>query len=462
MSSTLPPPQVVESRVELQLAGFLSGCQTQFLRACAEGRVALEDVARLAEIDPMELQDSARVDLIQAWERVRAQVDGQQQRALGSVIEATQAAGLDGDAARHEVGAALRLSPVTAYARTRVAAELVRRLPGVLDALVAGDISYLQAKVVAEATDALPDLPPETVAAIEAKVLRVAPDQTVAETRRTVARAVMAADPTSAQDRHDKAAKGRSVERHQLPDAMAGWWVTMPAPAEAAAWAELTRRARATQDQLKAGAGCDPGLDALRVDTLIDALMTAGATPTPTSPSTSTSATPAQKRLPRCRCGGAQTAAVVVDLPTALGLAQNPGELPGYGPIPPAMARAMAGDRDWVRWTTDPGTRRLLDRGARRYRPSGRLRAYVAAAARTCGFPGCGRPSDGCDTDHRTTFRRGGRTIVVNLGPLCRTHHNAKTHGRWRVDYNPDTSTLTWTSPLGRTYTKTTDPPLLQ
>ena len=455
-STLLPPLQVVESRVEVELSGFLSGCPRRFLRACAQGRVGLEDLPRLAGIDPAGLDAAARVDLIQALERVRAQVEGLQQRALASVIEATQDAGLDGEEARHEVGAALRLSPVTAYARTRVAAVLVDRLPGILAALEAGEICYLQAKVVAEATDALPDLPAETVAAIEARVLAVAPDQTVAETKRTVARAVIAADPSSAQARHEKAARGRSVERHQLADAMAGWWVTMPAHLESAAWAELTRRARATQAMLKAGAGCDPGLDALRVDTLLDAVMNPDSAATPTS----MSVTAGPKPLPRCRCGGAQTAAVVVDLPTALGLANNPGELPGYGPIPPALARAMTADRDWVRWTTDPGTRRLLDRGARRYRPSGRLRAYVAAARPTCGFPGCNRRSDGCDTDHRTTFGRGGPTTVVNLGPLCRTHHNAKTHGRWHLQHDPDTDTLTWTSPLGRRYTKGTDPPL--
>jgi len=55
---------------------------------------------------------------------------------------------------------------------------------------------------------------------------------------------------------------------------------------------------------------------------------------------------------------------------------------------------------------------------------------------------------------------RGGPTTAVNLGPLCRTHHNAKTHGRWRVQHDPDTDTLTWTSPLARTYTTSTDPPL--
>jgi hypothetical protein len=164
--------------------------------------------------------------------------------------------------------------------------------------------------------------------------------------------------------------------------------------------------------------------------------------------------------IPRCRCGGGQVAAVVVDLPTALGLADHPGELPGYGPIPGPLARAMAADRDWVRWTLDPGTRQVIDRGARTYRPSRRMKAYLAARDRVCGFPGCNRPAQGCDCDHIVTFRHHGQTIRVNLGPLCRAHHNAKTHGGWRLAYDPDTALKTWTSPLGRRYTKGTDPPL--
>ncbi|HEX6921521.1 MAG TPA: HNH endonuclease, partial [Actinomycetes bacterium] len=42
----------------------------------------------------------------------------------------------------------------------------------------------------------------------------------------------------------------------------------------------------------------------------------------------------------------------------------------------------------------------------------------------------------------------------TNLGPLCRTHHNAKTHGLWTYRYDPDRGTKTWTSPLGLTHTK--------
>ena len=151
----------------------------------------------------------------------------------------------------------------------------------------------------------------------------------------------------------------------------------------------------------------------------------------------------------------------MVDLPTALGLAANPGMIPGYGTVPAALARAMAADRDWVRWTTDPGTRAVIDRGSGTYRPSGRMRAFLAARDPVCGFPGCSRRAQDCDCDHVVNHTLpGGETIAVNLGPLCRSHHNAKTHGRWTLTYDPLTHTKTWTSPLGRTYTKGTDPPL--
>jgi len=281
---------------------------------------------------------------------------------------------------------------------------------------------------------------------------------------------------------------------------MTGWWVTMPAAVAGQAWTALTTAAATEKDARRAAGLEDPGLSALRVDALVEAILrgdptilgttspaspailgTTSATTTTGDPATAGDPTPGSDqaagevgpetlstlarvarahRVPRCRCGGGQVAAVIVDLPTALGLAENPGELPGYGPIPGPLARAMAADRDWIRWTTDPGTRQVIDRGARTYRPSRRMKAYLAARDRVCGFPGCTRPAQSCDCDHVVTFAHHGRTVTVNLGPLCRPHHNAKTHGGWRLAYDPDTGVKTWTSPLGRTYTKGTDPPL--
>ncbi|MGH8893945.1 MAG: DUF222 domain-containing protein, partial [Actinomycetes bacterium] len=161
----------------------------ELVSRCAEGPLALADLPRLAFVDPCSLEAEQRVELIEAFERARARLDGLQQRALAAVVEATEAAGLDGDLARHEVGAALRLSPGTAAERTRVAADLAGRLTDTLHALTAGEIGYGQARVLAEAVRELPD---QVAAGVQARVLPGAGRLTVAETRRRVARAVLA------------------------------------------------------------------------------------------------------------------------------------------------------------------------------------------------------------------------------------------------------------------------------
>ena len=392
-------------------------------------------------------------------------LDGAQQRALCAVADATEGRGLAEEQARHEVGAALRLSPPTAGERTWVATSLRRRLPATLAALEAGDIVYLQA---AHLVSAVRELDDAAASAVEARVLGRAAEQTVSEFRRSVARAVIAVDPASAEDRHKKATAARGIERMPELDAMESWWATMPAAISRDLWAALTAQAKAEQ-AARAQAGLpDPGIGALRLDVLVHAMLhNGGADPddpliTTTTPATVSETQPAgtEKPMPKCSCGGAQSAAVVIDLATLLGLADHPGEIPGYGPIPAPMARAMAADRDWVRWTVHPATGQLLDRGATTYRPSDKLRCFVADRDRVCGFPGCNRPAEHCDCDHIVTFAHHGQTTRVNLGPLCRQHHNAKTHGLWKLHYNPDTGTKTWTSPLGKTYTKSTDPPL--
>jgi hypothetical protein len=143
---------------------------------------------------------------------------------------------------------------------------------------------------------------------------------------------------------------------------------------------------------------------------------------------------------------------VTIDLPTLLGLADNPAELAGHGPIPPLLARELAGDADWTRFTTDPQTGELLDLGRFRYRPSRRLAAFIRGRQPVCSWPGCNQPSERCDLDHATDFRTGGDTSRRNLGPFCRQHHNAKTHGRWRYRRHPDGGG-TLVSPLRKTYT---------
>jgi hypothetical protein len=98
-----------------------------------------------------------------------------------------------------------------------------------------------------------------------------------------------------------------------------------------------------------------------------------------------------------------------------------------------------------------------------RYTPSPALDRYIRLRDRTCQFPGCNRPAEFTDVDHRVAFHAGGRTTAANLWCLCRHHHRLKHEGGWYIHPNPD-GTHTWTSPTGRRYRnnptyRTEDPP---
>ena len=85
------------------------------------------------------------------------------------------------------------------------------------------------------------------------------------------------------------------------------------------------------------------------------------------------------------------TVNVTMDLPTLLGLRDNPALLDGYGALPPSLARSLAADGSWRRLLHDQTTGHLLDLGRLRYRPSPALADYVRTRDRTCIFPYCNR-----------------------------------------------------------------------
>jgi hypothetical protein len=90
------------------------------------------------------------------------------------------------------------------------------------------------------------------------------------------------------------------------------------------------------------------------------------------------------------------------------------------------------------------------------YRPSEAMREQVILRDHTCVFPDCRRRR--VDLDHIHPFDTGGPTSAHNLAMLCRRHHRAKTHSRWR--YRMLTPGLyEWTSPTGVTYVVDRRPP---
>ncbi|MCX6422860.1 MAG: DUF222 domain-containing protein, partial [Actinobacteria bacterium] len=149
-------------------------------------------------------------------------------------------------------------------------------------------------------------------------------------------------------------------------------------------------------------------------------------------------------RSPRVNVG------VLIDLPTLLALRDNPVELPGYGPLDPELARALAADNEWRRFLHDPITGQILDLGHTKYEPSRKLREFIHARDPKCTYPGCNHQARRSQLDHITPWPQG-PTDRSNLHPLCVHHHNLKTHGNWQVTRDHDSGETTWTSPRGLT-----------
>jgi hypothetical protein len=141
---------------------------------------------------------------------------------------------------------------------------------------------------------------------------------------------------------------------------------------------------------------------------------------------------------------------LTLPLATLLGLADDPGHLADYGPIPAELARRIA-EHAAYRFLIHDDHGRLLHYDPLAYTPSTDLARHIIKRDHTCRFPGCTRPAIGCDIDHAIPHAHDGPTDPTNCGCLCRFHHRLKTHTDWHLKRLPDGS-CHWTSPTGRTY----------
>ncbi|MBO2446157.1 DUF222 domain-containing protein [Actinomadura barringtoniae] len=147
------------------------------------------------------------------------------------------------------------------------------------------------------------------------------------------------------------------------------------------------------------------------------------------------------------------TVQLTVPLTTYMGLADQPGEVAGYGPILADVARMLAGNADAARWcvTVTDGQGQAIAHGETAYRPSRVTRGAVEARDRTCRFPGCRRPAHQCDLDHSVPHDQGGATCPCNLSPLCRRHHRLKERRNWEL-HQLSPGVLLWVTPTGHWY----------
>ena len=395
----------------------------------AAARPGPDVVEVLSMLDPAAVGSDQRVDLLVGVERQLAWLHAVQQRVLASLEADPLGVGADPDEdwTREQVGAALRLASSTADHRLAVARQLTDRLPGTARALAAGEISYLHAVKLAEAVK---DFEADVAADVEARVLPRAGAQTVGQFAASVQRAVLAADPRTAERRHADALDRRRVQISPAQDGMASLWALLPADGAALIGCVLDSLASVTDGQ------DERSCDQRRADALVDVFARVLGDP----------------GLPE-QHGARPAIQVTVGLSTLLGLDELPAELAGYGPITPAAARRIAADATgtWRRLVTDPATGALLDCGRSTYRPPTDLAEFVIARDQHCVFPGCRRRARRCDLDHQLAWESGGPTSANNLASLCRRHHRAKHHAGWQRRRQPDGS-YQWTAPTGHTY----------
>lgn len=76
--------------------------------------------------------------------------------------------------------------------------------------------------------------------------------------------------------------------------------------------------------------------------------------------------------------------------------------------------------------------------------------AYVEGRDGVCRWPGCNRPAENCQKDHRIDHAQGGKTAGSNLASLCQHHHNIKTDGGAFYIMDPHAGDIVWLFDDGR------------
>jgi hypothetical protein len=398
-------------------------------------------LGELIEINPRSLSASGRIDYLSALDRQESWICALKQEALVAI--AGEYADEDGgtfgcvdEEEREDVATALRLSPTTAQNRIDVARVLVGHLPNTISALSTGEISVAHATVIARetATAIRNGLSPESVFRVEQTALAHAefhtPGQVASKVKTTIAKLA----PEEFEEIVDRARDSRRVTCYPEADGMATVIAILPAE-DAQTVMKSIEAYILKQDAQDAADWSLLSADMKRADAL-------------TAMASQALASMANDVQPHRR---PITISVAIDLPTLLGLAENPGQLAGYGAIPASVARRLAADGNWQRFVSDPTTGNLLDYGREKYTPPQELVDYLLARDRICRFPGCRRTGQSTDIDHAQSWETGGETNPANLGLLCRRHHRMKTHGGWSLESNPDGSCL-WKSPNGKTF----------
>jgi hypothetical protein len=352
-----------------------------------------------------------------------------------------------------EIAGVLTVSSGAAGAFVHQARQLCS-LPPVMDALAAGNLSWLHARIIADETE---DLDPAAAAALVAHFFDpdapnpargAAPGKLVpARFRHKVRTWRERHHPESLEKRHAKSVADRRVEHCTDRNGMAWISAYLPADTASAIWNRANALARGKQ-----GPGETRTLPQIRADEYSKALLSSGGRQTLASSdddeASDTGVGSGKVPAPR--------ADVLVTVPvlTLLGQTDEPAMLDGHGPIPASMARKLVADgaNSFYRVLVDPRDGAPLEIGRKSYRLPEAVKRWLRMRDGKCTFPGCNNHSLDNETDHLLAWQHGGATGISNLGQACPKHHRIKHSSTWTPTPATKNAPPGWISPTGRQY----------
>ncbi|MBG6106477.1 HNH endonuclease signature motif containing protein [Frigoribacterium sp. CG_9.8] len=334
----------------------------------------------------------------------------------------------------------LSLSETTIHAHEHQAVTMIGRTPLTWQKFRWGEVSAANARTVSELAASLPDGDDGMFAAFDAAVAEHATQLAPARFRASARKLREQIVADTAAERHESQLSQRRVVFEPDIDGMA--WISAYLPAEVATAALSLVDSEALR--LSAVPGETRTMPQLRADVLGGMITGFGG-------AGSGSAGFGSAGSVAVRVG------VLIPMLTLLGKSEMPASLEGYGPIDAETARTLAGDATSIyRILTDPVTGAILDIDQpTKHIPTG-LRRMRQLIDQTCTFPGCGKRAVHCDLDHTIDRQFGGRTSLMNLSHLCRSHHRNKHNTKWTITQD-DAGRIEWTSPTG--HVAAPDPP---
>ncbi len=391
----------------------------------------------LAGLDRDRLAGDDRVEVLKARSRLKAHVDAQLIADMVSIIDAEHEVSswwrptdVIHDQATAEIQAALTWTRRASDHQVAFASTLYVDYPQVWKALDAGLIDLPKARIICNQTVHLDAEVRDKVVEI---ALERAPRQSTGLLAARIRRMAIWVDPDDAKKRYRAGLEDRRVASEANHDGTANLFGMNMSPSETqAAMRRINRLARRMKKK-----GDERTIDQIRADIFLDLLN--------------------GRNGAKGRDRG--TVDIRADLATLAGLSENPGEIPGFGPVVADIARQVAEqqhDAEW-RYTVTDENGAPIATGTTRRRPDAAMTRRVQATAGTCVFPSCRMPSLDCDLDHNLAWVESGATVDENLTPFCRHHHVIKHHGWTITQIEPGVCRLV--SPLGLVYVTRPEPP---